>query len=131
MHKARSAQTPQSVWCFLLGFATPPRSRLRRRSTRALRRKLYGERWRISTAPDRSSIRPDPAAGQTATSRHWHTTGTTRRGAVRPNRYRLSGQAAVRNHRTEVRRWLRRERSSARKKPVSYTHLTLPTIYSV
>src|ERR1039457_1334724 len=116
MHKARSAQTPQSFWCFSLGFATPPRSRLRRRSTRALRRKLCGERWRISTAPDRLSSRPDPAAGQTATSRRWHTTGTTRRGAVRPNRYRLSGQAAVRNHRTEVRRWLRRERSSARKK---------------
>src|ERR1700690_326192 len=116
MHKARSAQTPQSVWRFWLGFATPRRSRLRRRSTRASRRKLFGERGRISIAPDRSSIRPGPAAGQTATSRRWHTTGTRRRGAARPNRYRLSGQAAVRNHRTEVRRWLRRERSSARKK---------------
>src|ERR1700690_172643 len=116
MHKARSAQTPQAGWRFWLGFATPPRSRSRRRSKQASKRKLCGERWRISTAPDRSSIRPEPAAGQTATSRRWHTTGTRRRGAARPNRYRLSGQAAVRNHRTEVRRWLRRERSSARKK---------------
>ena len=111
-----SAQAPQSVWRFWSGFATPPRSRLRRRSTPASRRKLCGERWQISPAPDRSSIRRDPAAGQTATSRRWHTTGTRRRGAARPDRHRLSGQATVRNHRTGVRRWLRRERSSARKK---------------
>ena len=53
-------------------------------------------------APARGSARPASAAVQTATSRRWRMTGTTRRGAARRDRRRPSAPAALRNQRTGV-----------------------------
>ncbi len=114
--KARSPQAARSVWRPWPGFAAPHRARWRRRSRRALRRRLCGERTKISPAPERAPIHPAPAAGRTGPSRRWRRTGTRRRDGAWPIRYRPSGRAKVRNRRTGVRRWLRRERSSARKR---------------
>ena len=50
-----------------------------------------------------------PAAGQIATNRRSHRTGTTRLGGERPNQHHPSAQGALRTHRTGVRRWLQRE----------------------